>query len=587
MRNRSQHPTASGENATRNRLNPVWLKAAVLGCLWASSEIILGSFLHNLRIPFSSILLSSVGMILLISVHHQWTDRGLIWRAGLICALMKSVSPSAVIFGPMIAIFSEAVLLNLSVILLGRNIIGYIAGSILATSWSFIQKAINYILFYGFNIIDLYESLVRFAEKQLQIRFEHLYTPLLLLWGIYLFAGLLAALAGLYIGRTAFRGEKPLISMDRKRIWHLKSGRDAAIFPYSVLWLIFSLAAIPGIMILMNRQNPFYWLATGAVVLTAWVVRYRNILRPLRKPKFWIMFLLITMAMGFLVTEFQSPGLSRREGLMIGLQMNFRAAVMIVGFSVVGKELGNPLIRNRFSRSRISQAPMALEVAFETLPFVIANTPPVKTIIRQPIQALRQLSAQAGFWLTRMEVSMKMKKNIIIISGRTGDGKTTLLAELVHLFQNHALRLSGTISPAVFEEGQKTGYRLINLADGKDCRLSSTLPGPGLINVGRFYFYPDGIDFGNRALTPDPDHLPDLMMVDEVGAWELQGQGWAPALHRLILEHDFPILLAVNENLTGKITEAWQFKDPLILKAGAVGAGEAFGLIMNFIQTQS
>ncbi len=568
-------------------LNPVWLKAAVLGCLWASSEIILGSFLHNLRIPFSSILLSSVGIILLISVHHQWTDRGLIWRAGLICALMKSVSPSAVIFGPMIAIFSEAVLLNISVTLLGRNMIGFIAGSILATSWSFMQKAINFIIFYGFNIIDLYESLVKFAEKQLQFRFEHLYTPLLLLWAIYLIAGLLAALAGLYIGRTAFRGENPVINMDRKRIWHLKSGRDAAIFPYSAAWLAFSLVAIPGIMILMNRQNPLVWLAAGTLALVVWVVRYRNILRPLRKPKFWIMFLLITMAMGFLVTEFQTPGLSRREGLMIGLQMNFRAAVMIVGFSVVGKELGNPLIRNRFSRSRFSQAPLALEVAFETLPFVIANTPPVKVIIRQPFQALRQLSAQAGFWLTRMEVSMRKKRNIIIISGQTGDGKTTLISELANLFRSQGLRLAGTVSPAVFDDGQKTGYRLINLADGENCRLSSTLPAPGLINVGRFYFYPEGIDFGIRALTPDPGQLPDLMMIDEVGAWELQGQGWAPALHRLILEYDFPILMAVNENLTGKITEAWQFKDPLVLKAGEINAGEGCGLIMNFIQTQS
>ena len=421
----------------------------------------------------------------------------------------------------------------------------------------------------------------------MHFRFEHLYTPLLLLWAIYLVAGLLAALAGLYIGRTAFRSDRPVVSMDRKHVWHLKSGRDAAIFPYSVAWLTFSLIAITGIMILMNHQNPYAWLVTGSLILVIWMVRYRNILRPLKKPRFWIMFVLITMAMGFLVTEFQSPGLSRQEGLMIGIQMNFRAAVMIVGFSVLGKELGNPVIRNRFSRSRFSQAPLALEVAFETLPFVIANAPPVKNIMRQPFQALRQLSAQAGFWLTRMEVSMKKKSNVIMISGHTGDGKTTLLSVLAGHLRKQGLQLAGTISPAVFDNGQKTGYKLTNLADGEECRLSTTIPGPGLINVGRFYFFPEGIEFGIRALTPDRDRLPDLMMIDEVGAWELQGQGWAPALHRLILEYEFPIIMAVNENLTEKITEAWQFKYPLVIKARDLPIEVTFQRILTFIQNQS
>jgi len=38
-------------------LPDIWLKAAMLGSLWASIEIILGSFLHNLHIPFSGTFL--------------------------------------------------------------------------------------------------------------------------------------------------------------------------------------------------------------------------------------------------------------------------------------------------------------------------------------------------------------------------------------------------------------------------------------------------------------------------------------------------------------------------------------------------
>jgi uncharacterized membrane protein len=75
----------------RGKLNSVWLKASVLGSLWASSEIILGSFLHNLRVPFSSILLTGIAVMMLVSISLRWKEKGLIWRAVLICAVMKSV----------------------------------------------------------------------------------------------------------------------------------------------------------------------------------------------------------------------------------------------------------------------------------------------------------------------------------------------------------------------------------------------------------------------------------------------------------------------------------------------------------------
>ena len=35
-----------------NILHSKWQKAAVIGSLWGSIEIILGSFLHNVNIPF-------------------------------------------------------------------------------------------------------------------------------------------------------------------------------------------------------------------------------------------------------------------------------------------------------------------------------------------------------------------------------------------------------------------------------------------------------------------------------------------------------------------------------------------------------
>jgi hypothetical protein len=93
--------------ADKNELSDKWIKASIIGTLWAASEIVLGSFLHNLKVPFSGNVLTAIGLVILISVSYIWTEKGLFWRAGLICAIMKTMSPSAVIFGPMIAIMSE------------------------------------------------------------------------------------------------------------------------------------------------------------------------------------------------------------------------------------------------------------------------------------------------------------------------------------------------------------------------------------------------------------------------------------------------------------------------------------------------
>ena len=185
----------------RHRLSEKWIKASIIGTIWAASEIVLGSFLHNLKVPFSGNILTAIGIIILISLSYTWTEKGLFWRSGLLCALMKTMSPSAVIFGPMIAIFTEAALLEISVRLLGRTIAGYVIGSMLAMSWNLVQKILNYILFYGSNIIEVYSNLLKLAQKQLNIQTEIVWLPIFILLIVYALFGLLAAITGIRVGR--------------------------------------------------------------------------------------------------------------------------------------------------------------------------------------------------------------------------------------------------------------------------------------------------------------------------------------------------------------------------------------------------
>ena len=184
-----------------HKLSEKWIKASITGTIWAASEIVLGSFLHNLKVPFSGNILTAIGIIILISISYIWTERGLFWRAGLICALLKTMSPSAVIFGPMTAIFTESILLELSVRLLGRTIPGYLIGAMMAMSWNLVQKIANYILFYGANIIEVYNNLLNMAQKQLNIQTDIVWLPIILLLADNPLFGLLAAVLGIIVGR--------------------------------------------------------------------------------------------------------------------------------------------------------------------------------------------------------------------------------------------------------------------------------------------------------------------------------------------------------------------------------------------------
>jgi hypothetical protein len=357
----------------KHDLSDVWLKASILGSNWAAFEIILGSFLHNLHIPFKGNILTAIGLILMISVSNKWRDNGLFWRSGLICALMKTISPSAVIFGPMIAIFMEALLLDISVRIFGRNSAGFFVGSALAMSWILAQKIINYLIIYGLNILDIYANLMKYAEDQLNIEFRIFWLPVLLLLVIYVLFGLVAAIVGMKIARELNNGK--ITGIQRNPIFSIDPGKKQGSFNYSIAWLVLSFAGIVLTLLLINKSPVFIWMPFSALLITIWVLRYKRAMRQLLHPRFWIFFVLITALSTALISSLGEVGKTLGDGLVIGLQMNFRAAVVIVGFAVLGTELYNPEIRHYLSRSAFRQLPTALRLAFESLPFVVANLP--------------------------------------------------------------------------------------------------------------------------------------------------------------------------------------------------------------------
>ncbi len=184
-------------------LKPVWLKAAVLGGLWASVEIIIGSFFHNLRLPFAGTILAANATILMIAFYQMWPEKGLIWRAGLIAALMKSISPSAIILGPMIGIMSEALIIELFIRFFGNNLISLSVAGALSVSSALIHKIVSLLILYGLNIVKIYVNIFHFFAKQLRLENANPWILVFIVLAVYVIFGIVSAVIGIRIGKKS------------------------------------------------------------------------------------------------------------------------------------------------------------------------------------------------------------------------------------------------------------------------------------------------------------------------------------------------------------------------------------------------
>ncbi len=562
-----------------NTISDKWIKASIIGTIWAAAEIVLGSFLHNLRVPFSGNILTAIALVILISVSHKWREHGLYWRAGLICALMKTMSPSAVIFGPMIAIIAESMLLEASVRLFGRTFAGFVIGSMLAMSWNLFQKILNLLIFYGGKLVDLYSNLTNYAAKELNLKFDTFWAPLVLLLALYAAFGAAAAVVGIRTGRRIL--SRPAVeALVEKPSVRPSESRSGQPFNYSLAWLAIDILLVAGALVIISQTKWIFWVITVIPVSVILAVRYKRAMRQLARPGFWITFVIITMLSALAFTAFQPGNTNIAEGVLIGIQMNFRALIIIVGFSALGTELYNPAIRKLFSRTHFRQLPLALELSAESLPSMIAAMPDLKTAIKDPASILSSMISHVESRLSEARAEQKRRKKVYIITGETGEGKTTFLLGLKDILKEKGIRVGGILAPRLMESDMTIGYDILDVSSGVTAPFLR-LTNPEIKGVERFAQMEEGYRVGLKALNPENNRDSNLMIIDEAGPLEMRGEGWAGRLSQLLEINEWQIMIVVRKSLVNEMVRKFGIKDAAILEVGSIDCGKVVDEIMN------
>ncbi len=529
----------------------VWRKAAVLGSIWAASEIVLGSFLHNASIPFKGELLTAIGIAIMVAGHRLWPEKGLLWRSGLVCAAMKSVSPSAVIFGPMVAISMEGFLAEAGVRCLGGNLAGYSLAGGLAMTWAILHKAGNLYIFYGPDTVRMYLRGLGWL-RSIGLAPGNLWVPLVFLLSAYFLGGMFAAAMGMRAGKKIVEPDAlPLFKTGKRLMDTATEGK------YSIAALISHLALMAAVMA-AGKKIPMPALCAGAAAYAAACSFFYPRAGALaRRFGVWAGVLAVSLFAGLLIGSISS-----------GLYMAVRAFVLTFGFSAVGSELMNPRIRSWLERRGGGVFFETLEYAFSALPGIISALPSGREMVRRPVTSLNKVISTAPFWLDAIRGTP-----VFIITGKHGGGKSELVRGMAGALGTAGKKPGGIMAEGFWEGKTRAGFDLVDLSSGSRFPLCRRGPGGG-VRAGEFHFFDEGLAAGLAALSGSAVSGADAVFVDEIGFLELEGKGWAGPLREL-LTGARPVVLVVRDYLVDRVTAHFELGRPVIWKAGSTNPSAA------------
>lgn len=155
--------------------------------------------------------------------------------------------------------------------------------------------------------------------------------------------------------------------------------------------------------------------------------------------------------------------------------------------------------------------------------------------------------------------------NVIIVTGEREGGKTRFLNELFENFLKKGKSVGGFLSLGTFNNEGERDFELMDLSSGIKIPLASRSPSNSYLLLGRFFFNPLAIKFGNEIILNAMNKNVDVIIMDEIGPVELEGNAWFNALNKVLSEYEGKLFISVRKRLVEAVIEKFSLRNATVI----------------------
>jgi len=132
----------------------------------------------------------------------------------------------------------------------------------------------------------------------------------------------------------------------------------------------------------------------------------------------------------------------------------------------------------------------------------------------------------------------------ILITGRPGVGKTTLLVWIQKKVEVHGSSIGGVYCPEIREGNRRTGFKIIDIATGNKGVLAS-INGRGPL-VGKYHVNLDDLENIGISAIENALEIAEYIFIDEIAPMELKSRSFSNAVWQA-LESQKPVIAVIHK----------------------------------------
>ncbi len=174
---------------------------AVFGAVWGFIEITAGTGMQIAKVPLRGFIMTFLAGIILTSAKGFARFRGSLIYIAAITATFKFTAMGGFVLTPLIAIISEAVIAEIIFSLPGyRMLTAALAGTGIIF-YTFVHAFLAHIFFYGFDILKIYDKLLKKVTVFTGIELDNYYALITVTAALIVLLGSTSGILGFRIAR--------------------------------------------------------------------------------------------------------------------------------------------------------------------------------------------------------------------------------------------------------------------------------------------------------------------------------------------------------------------------------------------------